>query len=40
MNKGLIKSSQKNVLLEKIKKKSLCFEIDQTQSIKKVSCEK
>ena len=39
MNKGLLKSSKKNVLLTKIKNKSLCFEIDQKQSIQKVSCE-
>ena len=41
MNKGLlIKSSQKKVLLRELKNKSLCFEINQKQSIQKVSCEK
>ena len=41
MNKGLlIKSSQKNVSLRKLKKQALCFEIDQKQIIQKISCEK
>ena len=39
MNRGLIKTS-KNMLLKDIKNKSLCFEIAQTQSIQKLSCDK
>ncbi len=40
INKGLLKSSKENLVLNKIKNKSLCFEIDQTESIQKVSCDK
>ena len=40
MNKGLLKSSKENVILKKIKNKSLCFQIDQKESIQKVSCNK
>ena len=38
MNKGLLKSSKKNILLKDINSKSLCFEINEKQSIKKINC--